>query len=128
MHTCRYDTAIACHVRKDPRHEIAPSERAGFPVNPPSTTNTVSQGNRSSGTSFATVLAQTATRTDEASAVQWRTELLARLGYTQARLAAMSPQERKALEKKLADLMNKSGSAAESGAGAREDQGGGESR
>lgn len=83
-------------------HVIPPVLPASLP------SDSVSQGSRSSGPSFSAVLAQTTTRTDEASALQWRNELLARLGYTQAKLAAMSPQERKTLEKKLADLMNKS--------------------
>jgi hypothetical protein len=82
-----------------------------FPTNLPSSTNGVSQGSRSAGPSFSTVLAQTTTRSDEASSLQWRNELLARLGQTQAKLAAMSPQDRKVLEKKLTDLMRKSSSA-----------------
>jgi hypothetical protein len=82
-----------------------------FRTDLPSNSNTVSQGNRSTGPAFSTVLAQTTARTDEASALQWRNELLARLGYNQAKLAAMSEQDRKVLEKKLANLMQKPGSA-----------------
>jgi hypothetical protein len=92
-----------------------------FPTNPPSNTNNVSQGSRSSGPSFSAVLAQTTTRTDEALGLQWRTELLARLGYTQAKFAAMSPQERKALEKRLLDLTKKSGSAGQGRVDDRDD-------
>jgi len=76
--------------------------------------NSASSSSSTSGTTgltgqsaFAAELAKLQTFVSGTPAEQMRTEILAQLGYTEDELKAMSPKDRAAAEKKIADLMQK---------------------
>lgn len=60
--------------------------------------------NATGQSAFAKVLAQLNTFVDGTPAEQMRAEILAQLGYTEDQLKAMSPADRAAAERKIAEL------------------------
>ncbi|CAM2157695.1 protein of unknown function [Pararobbsia alpina] len=68
-----------------------------------STSNSSSSSSLTGQSAFAQVLAKLNTFVDGSPSDQMRAEVLAQLGYTEDQLKAMSPKDREAAEKKIAE-------------------------